>query len=219
MTRLAARDVHLTDWRWQLGTLRADFATRSLAQATAFLTDVSPLLDGEATVPVVQVNRDRVLITLKDPSEGVTRREAELAERISELAAQHGLSAKPDRLQVLELALDAPNEAKVRPFWAALLGLVDTGDDVTTPPARCRPCGFSRPTRPPPTVSAFTSTSRCLVIRRRPASTPRFRRAAASSTATSSRRSPCWPTPTATWPASAPNWAASSPTRRGRSRG
>lgn len=68
MTRLAARDVHLTDWRWQLGTLRADFATRSLAQATAFLTDVSPLLDGEATVPVVQVNRDRVLITLKDPS-------------------------------------------------------------------------------------------------------------------------------------------------------
>ena len=82
MTRLAARDVHLTDWRWQLGTLRADFATRSLAQATAFLTDVSPLLDGEATVPVVQVNRDRVLITLKDPSEGVTRREAELADRL-----------------------------------------------------------------------------------------------------------------------------------------
>ncbi len=144
MTRLAARDVHLTDWRWQLGTLRADFATRSLAQATAFLTDVSPLLDGEATVPVVQVNRDRVLITLKDPSEGVTRREAELAQRISELAAPHGLSAKPDRLQVLELALDAPNEAAVRPFWAALLGLVDTGDDVHDPTGALPPLWFQQ---------------------------------------------------------------------------
>ena len=103
MTRLAARDVHLTDWRWQLGTLRADFATRSLAQATAFLTDVSPLLDGEATVPVVQVNRDRVLITLKDPSEGVTRREAELAElrakREAERTERRRIQAEADAVR------------------------------------------------------------------------------------------------------------------------
>ena len=37
MTRLAARDVHLTDWRWQLGTLRADFATTRPDKRREFL--------------------------------------------------------------------------------------------------------------------------------------------------------------------------------------
>ena len=144
MTRLPARVVHLNEWRWLLGTLRADFATRSLAHGAEFVTDVTATLQGEATVPVLQLNRDRVLITLRDPNEGVTRREVALAERISEVAARHGVSAEPDRVQALELALDAPDEAAVRPFWAALLGLVDTGDDVQDPTGALPPLWFQQ---------------------------------------------------------------------------
>lgn len=68
MTRLPARVVHLNEWRWLLGTLRADFATRSLAHGAEFVTDVTATLQGEATVPVLQLNRDRAPITLRDPN-------------------------------------------------------------------------------------------------------------------------------------------------------
>ena len=55
-------------------------------------------------------------------------RDIRLARRISELAAGLGAEARPADVQALELALDTPDFARVKPFWAAVLGLEENPD-------------------------------------------------------------------------------------------
>jgi len=50
--------------------------------------------------------------------------------------------AAPQRLQLLELALDTPADAAVRPFWAAVLGAEVDGDDVVDPAGVLPPLWF-----------------------------------------------------------------------------
>jgi 4a-hydroxytetrahydrobiopterin dehydratase len=61
------------------------------------------------------------------------------AEAISALAAGAGLSSEPLAAVTTELAIDALDIAAVRPFWRAVLGYVDDGDDAVEDPARIGP--------------------------------------------------------------------------------
>jgi 4a-hydroxytetrahydrobiopterin dehydratase len=54
----------------------------------------------------------------------VTQRDVELARRISDLAAELAVSADPDSITAIELALDTAHSTTIAPFWAAVL----TGD-------------------------------------------------------------------------------------------
>jgi 4a-hydroxytetrahydrobiopterin dehydratase len=54
----------------------------------------------------------------------VTPQDVDLARRVTELAAAHGLDADPASVSEVELGLDAADSAAVAPVWAALL----TGD-------------------------------------------------------------------------------------------
>ncbi|MBD3913162.1 4a-hydroxytetrahydrobiopterin dehydratase [Nocardioides hwasunensis] len=56
---------------------------------------------------------------------GVTRRDLELARGISAAAEALGLRADPTGIEVVELALDTPDHAEVKPFWRAVLGYQD----------------------------------------------------------------------------------------------
>ena len=56
---------------------------------------------------------------------GVTARDVRLARRISELAAEAGVTAAPEGVAVVEIGLDTPDVDAVRPFWKALLGYAD----------------------------------------------------------------------------------------------
>lgn len=131
---LGVHDVDLADWRWLLGALRADFAAPSLAAAGALVAAVTTEVDEQLTSAEISVAGGRVLVTLRhgDPPV-VTHAEVRLAQRISALAAEHGLTPEPGHIQALELGLDTPLDAAVRPFWAAVLGVTDNGADVIDP--------------------------------------------------------------------------------------
>jgi 4a-hydroxytetrahydrobiopterin dehydratase len=56
---------------------------------------------------------------------GVTDRDVALARRISELAAEQGVTAAPSDVETVELALDTPDYKTIKPFWRAVLGYKD----------------------------------------------------------------------------------------------
>ncbi|TWD82033.1 4a-hydroxytetrahydrobiopterin dehydratase [Kribbella amoyensis] len=69
--------------------------------------------------------------------EWVTQQDVALARRISEIAAEQGVTADPQAIVAIELALDTANSAQLAPVWSALLtggaeaqGRGTLGDDV-----------------------------------------------------------------------------------------
>ncbi|MEV6348730.1 VOC family protein [Actinoplanes sp. NPDC051851] len=64
---------------------------------------------------------------------GVTRRDLRLAGRIGELAAAAGVALDPAGVARLEWGLDTPGQAGVAPFWAAVLGLTESEDELVDP--------------------------------------------------------------------------------------
>ncbi len=123
--RLSARDVeaeHLPDWRMLFDRLHARLRHGGLR-------DRGPPRRRRSRRPRRR-RRTTPTSTFLRPSrrppaqprrgwrDGTRRRPR--ADRRS-LAREAGATARPDRLSVLELALDAIDEARIRPFWAALL--------------------------------------------------------------------------------------------------
>ena len=53
--------------------------------------------------------------------EWVTQQDVDLARRITEIAAEHGLDADPASVSEIELGLDTARSATIAPVWAALL--------------------------------------------------------------------------------------------------
>ena len=121
-------DPGLTEWRLLLWRLHASFRAPSFADAAAFVAKVASI--GEADVDVrppgivhVSVNQDDVAT----------------AEAIARAAAEDGLEAVPSTVAMTEVAIDAMDIPKVKPFWKAVLNYVDDGDDALADPARIGP--------------------------------------------------------------------------------
>ena len=53
--------------------------------------------------------------------EWVTQQDVDLARRITEIAADHGIAADPASVSEIELGLDTARSATIAPVWAALL--------------------------------------------------------------------------------------------------
>ena len=61
------------------------------------------------------------------------------AEAISRLAADAGLASEPLAAMATEVAIDAMDIRSVLPFWRAVLGYVDDGEDAIADPLRIGP--------------------------------------------------------------------------------
>ncbi|HEX2176788.1 MAG TPA: 4a-hydroxytetrahydrobiopterin dehydratase [Nocardioidaceae bacterium] len=133
-------DAGLDDWRQLAQAIHARFLTGDFATGLTFLTAVAEAAeranhhpDVTLTYPVVDVK------LISHDVSAVTRRDIDLARRISEIAREQGIGVEPRALSELELALDTADLAAVGPFWAALLtGKPDAleGDDVADPSGR-----------------------------------------------------------------------------------
>lgn len=133
-TRLGVQQVDLADWRWLLRALRARFTTGSFAAGAEFVAAVGQLFEATGHHPDVDLRAGHVQLVLRSRDVGgVTERDVRLAERISALAAEHGLIPQPEQVQVLEIALDTPASETVLPFWAAVLGGGENGGEVVDP--------------------------------------------------------------------------------------
>lgn len=127
LTRSQVAAEGLDDWRVMLGALHARFDTGGFVAGLALVTAIAEAAEEAGHHPDLDLRYPHVNVTLSSHDVGgVTQRDLRLARRISAIAAEQGVSADPSSVQVLELALDTPDRAAVRPFWKTVLGLSDS---------------------------------------------------------------------------------------------
>jgi 4a-hydroxytetrahydrobiopterin dehydratase len=140
-SRLSRQEISetVTGWGWRhiLGALVTYVRAGSLGEAadlmarlTAFLGDVS----GHRFR--IDLRADRVIMTIESGGTTlVSRRDIQLAQRISSFVGTLGLATDPgvigERLrpvQTVEIGIDAMDIATIRPFWMAIMGYADEFD-------------------------------------------------------------------------------------------
>ena len=114
------------DWRVLYHVVTARFRTASFAQGVALAARISDLAAGRA--PRADLRGTSVTVSL-------TARDVTLARQISAAAAELGLTAEPADVHLVNVAIDALVVADVLPFWRALLGYRQVGDDYVGDPA------------------------------------------------------------------------------------
>jgi 4a-hydroxytetrahydrobiopterin dehydratase len=130
--RIAEAD--LTDWRKLAQGLHARYLVDDFAAAARFVTAVGEAGDPLGHHPRVVIGRGHVdleLVTadaIYRDDEGTehvvewpTQQDVDLARRITEIAADHRLTADPASVSEVELGLDTADSASIAPVWAALL--------------------------------------------------------------------------------------------------
>ncbi len=127
----------LGDWRCVLRALHARFDAPSFPAAAALVAAVAAAAESARHHPDVDLRYPgRVHVALTTHATGgLTTLDVDLARVISALAAEHGATAAAPAGQQLEIAVDTPDAARIRPFWCAVLGYRDD-DGVLVDPAR-----------------------------------------------------------------------------------
>ena len=136
----------LDDWRSMYGALEARFATGDFATGARLVAAIADSVGATGHVPDVELRATHVdvLLTSHDVS-GKTMRDVDLARRISALATDLGVTSEPSTVQRLELALDTWDVDEIRPFWAAVLDMRESGsDEVVDPRHRVPTIWFQR---------------------------------------------------------------------------
>jgi 4a-hydroxytetrahydrobiopterin dehydratase len=118
------------DWRVVSDGACAFFRTDSFATSARFVQAISELADTDGR-PDVDIRAEGVtvrLITIGDDYYGMTRRDVDLARRISSLAREQALSADPSGVQSMLLVVGSLSNPEVMPFWQAVLGYAPRPD-------------------------------------------------------------------------------------------
>ncbi|MGC5078305.1 VOC family protein [Agrococcus sp. DT81.2] len=124
----------LTDWRKLAQGLHARYLVDDFSAAARFVAAVGDAGDVLGHHPIVSIGPGYVdLKLISDDAiyrdgegtehvvEWVTKKDLDLARRITEIAAEHTLAADPGSVSVIELGLDTARSAAIAPVWAALL--------------------------------------------------------------------------------------------------
>jgi 4a-hydroxytetrahydrobiopterin dehydratase len=117
----------LTDWRQLFEALRTRFKTGGFNQGLELVTRIAELADEADHHPDVDLCYPHVNVAIFSHDVfAVTARDIDLARAISAAAAELGIEADPTANAVVEIALDTWDHTEIKPFWAAVLGLVDS---------------------------------------------------------------------------------------------
>lgn len=131
----ATRHADPRHWRVLLRRLVAAFRPADYATGASFAAEVAALAEAHQHHPDLTLAWGRVRIELTShDAGGLTVRDLRLAAAITDLADRMGIPGAPETLSVQEVAIDALDIHAVRPFWRAVLGYVDDGDDALTDP-------------------------------------------------------------------------------------
>lgn len=134
--RITAQEFYAShgvgDWRliWGGGWACAHFRTGSFAAGVAFVQAIGELAAAAGHYPDVDLRPDGVSVRMFTVRPGgVSARDADLARQISDAARAQGLASDPSLVQFVQIAIDALDIATVRPFWHAVLGYAEVGDE------------------------------------------------------------------------------------------
>ncbi len=139
----------IDDWRAMYGAIEARFRTGDFATGLRFVAAIGDAAEEANHHPDVTLTYGsvHVLLTSHDVG-GKTARDVDLARRISEIATSLGITADPSVVQRMEIGLDAADFDAVRPFWAAVLGMTESGDDEVSDPEGVLPNLWLQRTEP-----------------------------------------------------------------------
>jgi 4a-hydroxytetrahydrobiopterin dehydratase len=123
------------DWRVLYGRAFAYFRTGTFAKGVELVDAIGRLADAANHHPDVDLRYAGVTVCLVTHDVGgLSTSDVELARQISESARELGVPAEPAALQHVDLAIDALVRADVMPFWRAVLGYRDEGDEDLVDP-------------------------------------------------------------------------------------
>lgn len=147
-------NAQLPDWEPMLASLQARFVSGDFATGLAFVNAVGQAAEAANHHPDIDLRYPHVNITLSSHDVGgKTQRDIDLARRISEIAAEMGISADPTVVSRLELALDTWDIEQIRPFWMAVLAMKAgaADDEITDPDGDLPTIWFQQADRSQPT--------------------------------------------------------------------
>src|ERR671910_65243 len=155
--RISPRRFHEHGWR----VLRDDaciyFATGSFTEGVALVAAIAEAARGDRH-PDIDLRPEGVTVRLGTHGPLPTEEDLALAERISAVARELGASVDLDRLQAVQVAIDALVIPDVLPFWQAVLGYLKVDDaDLIDPRLSARRSGSSRWTRRVRSATGSTS--------------------------------------------------------------
>lgn len=140
LTRSQVRELQPEGWEVMLGAIEALYATGGFAKGLAFVNRVGEAAEAANHHPDLTLTYPAVHVKLSSHDVGgVTDRDIALATTITQIAAELGIAATPDKLSRIEIGLDAHDRPRVGPFWAAVLGYeLDQPDgiDIVDPQGR-----------------------------------------------------------------------------------
>jgi 4a-hydroxytetrahydrobiopterin dehydratase len=122
----------VADWRvlWGGGYVATRFLTGTFATGLALAAAIGELAAAAGHDPDLDLRPETVAVRLGLPRlHGITSQHADLAREISAAAARLQIPADPAGVQQVQVAIDAMDIAGVRPFWQAVLGYIEDGDD------------------------------------------------------------------------------------------
>jgi 4a-hydroxytetrahydrobiopterin dehydratase len=147
--RLTHRDVEaagLDVWRQVWSLLQARFRTGDFATGLALVDRIGAAAEEAGHHPDVTLTYPEVRVTLSSHDVGgITSRDIDLARRISGLAAESGVVADPAGLTRVELGLDAADDERLLPFWAALVGAEQRHGEAIDPSGQVPTVWFQTP--------------------------------------------------------------------------
>jgi 4a-hydroxytetrahydrobiopterin dehydratase len=130
LTKEQIAEAGLTGWTYLLGALHTRIRTGDFATGLALVDAIgaeAERVDHHPDLDLRYAHLDARLIS--HDAGAVTGRDTRLARTITELAEEAGLRTGFAGVARLELALDTPEPARVRPFWGVVLGLRQ-GEDL-----------------------------------------------------------------------------------------
>jgi len=132
LTTQQVLDEGLPDWRVLIRTLQTCFETGSFATGADLVGRITTVAEQLNHHPDVLLRYPNVLVTTTSHDVGgLTDRDVTLARRISQVAADLGVAAAPQKVGTSEIGIDVMDAEAVRPFWQAVLGYVTNDADET----------------------------------------------------------------------------------------
>jgi len=115
------RGCELRGWRQLRNRLRARYCTGSFAKGLALVNGIGGVAEAMDHHPDISLTYGDVVVTLlSHDADGVTERDVRLAQQITEVADQLGVTSQDSRLTLVEIGLDTSAGEQLAGFYSAL---------------------------------------------------------------------------------------------------
>ncbi|OXM59095.1 VOC family protein [Amycolatopsis vastitatis] len=142
--RISPQQFHeaegVDDWKVLFSGACAHFRTESFTAGVALVDAIGRLTGAAGPHPDLDLRPSGVTVCLPPVGfGGQSERDVELARQISSAARELDLPADPAGVQTVQISIDALVTEKVMPFWRAVLGYEQVGDEDLLDPHRRGP--------------------------------------------------------------------------------